>query len=59
MIPASLDMETSVQDKALESLDQVLLSQVKLYSAGRHLDAGQRLTWSLLDLLSNQCQELR
>lgn len=59
IIPAVLDQETTVQDKALESLNQVLLSQVKLYSAGRHLDADQRLTWSLLGLLCSQCQELR
>lgn len=59
VIPAVLDTETTVQDKALENLDQVLLSQVKLYSAGRHLDAAQRLTWSLLALLCSQCQELR
>lgn len=59
IIPAVLDMETTVQDKALENLDQVLLSQVKLYSAGRHLDAAQTLTWNLLDLLCSQCQELR
>ncbi|XP_075902222.1 condensin-2 complex subunit D3 isoform X3 [Nelusetta ayraudi] len=58
IIPAVLDMETTVQDKALESLDQVLLSQVKLYSAGRHLDAAQRLTWSLLGLLCSECQDL-
>lgn len=59
IIPAVLDTETTVQDKALESLDQVLLSQVKLYSVGRHLDAAQRLTWSLLGLLCSECQDLR
>lgn len=59
IIPAVLDTESTVQDKALENLNQVLFSQVKLYSAGRHLDAAQRLTWSLLALLCSQCQELR
>ncbi|KAG7999876.1 Condensin-2 complex subunit D3 [Nibea albiflora] len=58
VVPAVMDSETSVQDKALEALDQVLLSQVKLYSASRHLDASQRLTWSLLGLLCHECQNL-
>ena len=48
VVPAVVDSESTVQDKALEALDQVLLSQVKPYSAGRHLDARQRLTWDLL-----------
>lgn len=59
VIPAVMDTETSVQDKALEALDQVLLSQVKPYSAGRHLDASYRLTWNLLGLLCSECQNLR
>ncbi|XP_042290067.1 condensin-2 complex subunit D3 [Thunnus maccoyii] len=58
VVPAVVDTENSVQEKALEALDEVLLSQVKLYSAGRHLDAGQRLTWDLLGLLCNECQSL-
>uniref|UniRef100_A0A669DRB9 Non-SMC condensin II complex, subunit D3 n=1 Tax=Oreochromis niloticus TaxID=8128 RepID=A0A669DRB9_ORENI len=58
VVPAVADSETSVQDKALEALDQVLLSQVKPYSAGCHLDAGQRLMWDLLGLLCHECQNL-
>nr|XP_046258478.1 condensin-2 complex subunit D3 isoform X2 [Scatophagus argus] len=58
VVPAVVDSEGSVQDKALEALDQVLLSQVKPYSAGRHLDASQRLTWDLLGLLCHECQNL-
>uniref|UniRef100_A0AAQ6IKW9 Condensin-2 complex subunit D3 n=1 Tax=Anabas testudineus TaxID=64144 RepID=A0AAQ6IKW9_ANATE len=58
IVPAVVDSETSVQDKALEALDQVLLCQVKLYSASRHLDASQRLTWDLLGLLCHECQNL-
>ncbi|XP_070772267.1 condensin-2 complex subunit D3 [Enoplosus armatus] len=58
VVPAVVDSENSVQDKALEALDQVLLSQVKPYSASRHLDASQRLTWSLLGLLCHECQNL-
>ncbi|XP_039478021.1 condensin-2 complex subunit D3 isoform X1 [Oreochromis aureus] len=58
VVPAVADSETSVQDKALEALDQVLLSRVKPYSAGCHLDAGQRLMWDLLGLLCHECQNL-
>ncbi|XP_032357001.1 condensin-2 complex subunit D3 [Etheostoma spectabile] len=58
VVPAVVDSENSVQDKALEALDQVLLSQVKPYSASRHLDASQRLTWDLLGLLCHDCQNL-
>uniref|UniRef100_A0A3Q4HSH9 Non-SMC condensin II complex, subunit D3 n=1 Tax=Neolamprologus brichardi TaxID=32507 RepID=A0A3Q4HSH9_NEOBR len=58
VVPAVADSETSVQDKALEALDQVLLSQVKPYSAGCQLDASQRLMWDLLGLLCHQCQKL-
>lgn len=59
VVPAVVDSESSVQDKALEALDQVLLSQVKLYSPSRHLDSSQRLTWDLLGLLCHECQNLR
>ncbi|XP_031735143.1 condensin-2 complex subunit D3 isoform X2 [Anarrhichthys ocellatus] len=58
VLPAVVDSENSVQDKALEALDQVLLSQVKPYSASRHLDASRRLTWDLLGLLCNECRNL-
>uniref|UniRef100_A0A8D0AJM9 Non-SMC condensin II complex, subunit D3 n=1 Tax=Sander lucioperca TaxID=283035 RepID=A0A8D0AJM9_SANLU len=57
VVPAVVDSENSVQDKALEALDQVLLSQVKPY-ASRYLDASQRLTWDLLGLLCHDCQHL-
>lgn len=59
VVPAVVDSENSVQDKALEALDQVLLSQVKPYSASCHLDVSQRLTWDLLGLLCDKCQNLR
>ncbi|XP_049457118.1 condensin-2 complex subunit D3 [Epinephelus fuscoguttatus] len=58
VVPAVVDSENSVQDKALEALDQMLLSQVKPYSANHHLDASQRLTWDLLGLLCHECRNL-
>ncbi|XP_061914930.1 condensin-2 complex subunit D3 isoform X2 [Entelurus aequoreus] len=58
VVAAVVDPESSVQEKALEALDQVLLSQIKVYSASRHLDSSQRLTWNLLNLLCDECQNL-
>ncbi|XP_041803855.1 condensin-2 complex subunit D3 [Chelmon rostratus] len=58
VVPAVVDSESSVQDKALEALDQVLLSQIKPFSAGCHLNASQRLTWDLLGLLCHECHNL-
>ncbi|XP_030581686.1 condensin-2 complex subunit D3 isoform X2 [Archocentrus centrarchus] len=58
VVPAVVDPENSVQDKALEALDLVLLNQIKPYSVNCHLDASQRLTWNLLSLLCHECQNL-
>ncbi|KAM3865358.1 condensin-2 complex subunit D3 [Diretmus argenteus] len=58
VVPAVVDTETSVQEKALEALDGVLLSHVKQHSANRYLDASQQLTWDLLGLLCHECQNL-
>ncbi|KAM4730294.1 condensin-2 complex subunit D3 [Anableps anableps] len=58
VVPAVVDSENSVQDKALEVLDQLLLSQVKPYCEQRHLDRSEKLTWDLLGLLCNECQNL-
>ncbi|XP_069370449.1 condensin-2 complex subunit D3 isoform X2 [Paralichthys olivaceus] len=58
VVPALADSENSVQDKALEALDQLLLSQVKPYSASCHLDTSKRLTWDLLCMLCHKCQNL-
>ncbi|KAM9804090.1 condensin-2 complex subunit D3 [Neosynchiropus ocellatus] len=59
MLPAVMDSEDSVQEKALEAVEHVLLNQVKPYSSDRHMDPNQRLTWDLLGLLSEECQHLR
>ncbi|CAG6018121.1 unnamed protein product [Menidia menidia] len=58
VVPAIVDSENSVQQKALEALEQVLLDQVKPYSQNHHLDASQRLTWDLLGLLCHECHNL-
>ncbi|XP_041646222.1 condensin-2 complex subunit D3 isoform X2 [Cheilinus undulatus] len=58
VVPAAVDSENSVQEKALEALDQVLLNQVKPFSASCYMDTNQKLTWALLDLLCHECQNL-
>uniref|UniRef100_A0A3Q2X804 Non-SMC condensin II complex, subunit D3 n=1 Tax=Hippocampus comes TaxID=109280 RepID=A0A3Q2X804_HIPCM len=58
VVPAVVDSESSVQEKALEALDHVLLRQIQAYSACHHLATSQRLTWKLLNLLSDECQNL-
>uniref|UniRef100_UPI003AAC27D5 condensin-2 complex subunit D3 n=1 Tax=Centroberyx gerrardi TaxID=166262 RepID=UPI003AAC27D5 len=58
VVPAVVDSESSVQEKALEALEEVLLSRVKQRSAQRHMDAAERLTWDLLGLLCHECQNL-
>ncbi|KAF6727077.1 Condensin-2 complex subunit D3 [Oryzias melastigma] len=58
VLPAVVDSESSVQEKALDALEKVLLSQIKPYSASHHMDTNQRLTWDLLGLLSHECRNL-
>lgn len=58
VVPAVVDSENSVQEKALEALDHVLLSQIKVYSVNAHLDSTQRLAWDLLDLLCHEFHSL-
>ncbi|KAG7256053.1 hypothetical protein CRUP_007976 [Coryphaenoides rupestris] len=58
VVPALVDTESSVQEKALEALEETLLRQVKGYSPQRHLDAPQRLAWDLLGLLCYECHNL-
>lgn len=54
-----MDSESSVQEKALEALEEVLLKQVKPFSPGSHLATEQRLTWDLLAVFCHECQNLR
>ncbi|XP_054653328.1 condensin-2 complex subunit D3 isoform X2 [Dunckerocampus dactyliophorus] len=58
VLPAVGDTESSVQEKALEALDQVLLSHVKAYSASCLQDSHQRRAWNLLNMLCDECQNL-
>ena len=58
VVPAVTDDESSVQDKALECLDRLLLQSIQHHSEGRDADDGQALTWALLALLDTDSRKL-
>ncbi|KAI1230786.1 hypothetical protein IHE44_0008667 [Lamprotornis superbus] len=58
VVPVVMDAESSVQEKALDCLDQLLLQHIKCYNKSRSDDGRQKLAWDLLSLLSSECQEL-
>lgn len=59
VVPVVMDTESSVQEKALDCLDQLLLQHIKSYSKFRSEDEEQALAWDLLTLLSSENQELK
>ncbi|XP_051668274.1 condensin-2 complex subunit D3 isoform X1 [Manacus candei] len=58
VVPVVMDAESSVQEKALECLDQLLLQPIKSYHKSSSDDGKQGLAWDLLTLLSSESQEL-
>uniref|UniRef100_A0A8C5JC74 Condensin-2 complex subunit D3 n=1 Tax=Junco hyemalis TaxID=40217 RepID=A0A8C5JC74_JUNHY len=58
VVPVVMDAESSVQEKALDCLDQLLLQHIKPYHKSRSGDEKQELAWDLLSLLSSESQEL-
>ncbi|KAE8591973.1 hypothetical protein XENTR_v10018618 [Xenopus tropicalis] len=58
LIPVVLDTESSVQEKALECLDQLLLQSITHYNRFKQDDERQKLTWDLLKLLTSESQDL-
>uniref|UniRef100_A0A8C3XQK7 Condensin-2 complex subunit D3 n=1 Tax=Chelydra serpentina TaxID=8475 RepID=A0A8C3XQK7_CHESE len=58
VVPVVLDSENSVQEKALDCLDQLLLQCIKHYSKFTHEDRNQTLAWDLLALITADNQEL-
>ncbi|NWT61450.1 CNDD3 protein, partial [Erythrocercus mccallii] len=58
VVPVVMDAESSVQEKALDCLDQLLLQHIKPYNKFRSDDERQELAWNLLSLLSSESQEL-
>uniref|UniRef100_A0A8B9TA43 Non-SMC condensin II complex subunit D3 n=1 Tax=Anas platyrhynchos TaxID=8839 RepID=A0A8B9TA43_ANAPL len=58
VVPVVMDTENSVQEKALDCLDQVLLQHIKHYTKFQSEDQKQTLAWELLTLLTSESQEL-
>uniref|UniRef100_A0A8C8SVB2 Condensin-2 complex subunit D3 n=1 Tax=Pelusios castaneus TaxID=367368 RepID=A0A8C8SVB2_9SAUR len=58
VVPVVMDSENSVQEKALDCLDRLLLQHIKHYSKFRHEDQNQTLAWDLLALFTTENQEL-
>ncbi|KAM9519397.1 condensin-2 complex subunit D3 [Guaruba guarouba] len=58
VVPVVMDSESSVQEKALDCLDQLLLQHIKHYNKFRSDDENQVLAWDLLTLLASDNQEL-
>ncbi|KAM7051471.1 condensin-2 complex subunit D3 [Molossus nigricans] len=56
--PVVMDSESTVQEKALECLDQLLLQNIKHFTKFHSGDDSQVLAWALLSLLSTESQEL-
>jgi len=54
-----MDSESSVQEKALECLDHVIITHIKNQGKYRDDDTSQRLAWDLLGLMCEKCQDLR
>lgn len=59
VVPVVMDAESSVQEKALDCLDQLLLQHIKSYNEFRSEDEKQALAWDLLTLLTSESQELK
>ncbi|NXK07359.1 CNDD3 protein, partial [Herpetotheres cachinnans] len=58
VVPVVMDTESSVQEKALDCLDQLLLQHIKNYNKFSSEDGKQALAWDLLTLLTSESQEL-
>ncbi|KAJ7417008.1 Condensin-2 complex subunit D3 [Willisornis vidua] len=58
VVPVVMDAESTVQETALNCLDQLMLQQIKSYNKSRRDDGKQELAWDLLTLLSSESQEL-
>ncbi|KAF7686726.1 condensin-2 complex subunit D3 [Silurus meridionalis] len=59
VVPAVMDSESSVQDKALECLNDKIITHIKSQGSYRHDNASQRVAWDLLKLMCDKCQDLR
>ncbi|MCJ8749257.1 hypothetical protein PDJAM_G00174220 [Pangasius djambal] len=58
VVPAVMDSESSVQEKALECLNEKIVTRIKSHGSYRHDDASQRVAWDLLRLMCDKCLDL-
>ncbi|XP_045411596.1 condensin-2 complex subunit D3 isoform X2 [Lemur catta] len=58
VVPVVMDCESTVQEKALECLDQVLLQNIRHHSKFHTGDDSQVLAWALLALLTTESRGL-
>uniref|UniRef100_A0A8C5PFA2 Condensin-2 complex subunit D3 n=1 Tax=Leptobrachium leishanense TaxID=445787 RepID=A0A8C5PFA2_9ANUR len=58
LVPVVLDTESTVQEKGLEYLEQIMLRSIAHCNRYRPADQRQKLTWDLLTLLTTESQEL-
>ncbi|CAH6858928.1 Ncapd3 [Phodopus roborovskii] len=58
VIPVVMDSESTVQEKALECLDQLLLQNLKHHREFHSENRSQVLAWALLALLTTESQDL-
>ncbi|XP_010179710.1 PREDICTED: condensin-2 complex subunit D3, partial [Mesitornis unicolor] len=58
VVPVVMDGENTVQEKALDCLEQVLLQHIKHCNKSRSEAEKQALAWDLLTLLTSECREL-
>uniref|UniRef100_A0A8D2LJH3 Non-SMC condensin II complex subunit D3 n=1 Tax=Varanus komodoensis TaxID=61221 RepID=A0A8D2LJH3_VARKO len=58
VIPVVMDSENSVQEKALDCIEQLLLQPIKHCNKFSHQDQPQVLAWALLTLFAEECQDL-
>lgn len=57
VVVSVIDTESSVQEKALELLDLIILQHIK--DPRQFADTAQRLAWDLLKLMCDECADLR
>nr|XP_015193150.1 PREDICTED: condensin-2 complex subunit D3 isoform X1 [Lepisosteus oculatus] len=58
VVPVVLDTESSIQEKALDCLEQTIFRHIKNYSCFSDADCGQRLAWDLLTHLCGESEDL-
>ncbi|KAG7313918.1 hypothetical protein KOW79_022414 [Hemibagrus wyckioides] len=58
VVPAVMDSESSVQEKALECLNDKIITHIKSHGSYRHDNASQTVAWDLLRLMCDKCQDL-